>query len=171
LLDAISWNGHESPPPGESSAKSAPCAALGAGGDIAGISQGAAGIALAGVPSGRTVSAEGPAQSMGEAAKTGPHGRQSELVERSLLVAVNLENLIEPRDAENFEKIGMNAAELQLAFDGARFALEVDELAERGAREVLDVPEVEQEIPVTFILDEAVELVADLLDVFFGDDL
>src|SRR5262249_31954696 len=56
-------------------------------------------------------------------------------------------------------------------FDGARFALEVNELAERGARKVLDVAEIEQKISVTFVLDEAVKLVADFLDVLFRDDL
>ena len=59
--------------------------------------------------------------------------RRSELVERRLFVAVDLEHLVEPGDPEDLEEVGMNAAELQLAFDGARFALEVDQLAERGA--------------------------------------
>ena len=49
--------------------------------------------------------------------------------------------------------------------------LEVDQLAERGAGEVLNVAEVEQQVPVTFVLNQAVELVADLLDVLFGHDL
>jgi hypothetical protein len=99
-----------------------------------------------------------------------PGDARSELVEGGLFVAVDFENLIEAGDAEDFEEVGMNAAELELAFDRTGFSFEVDQLAERGARKVLNVSEIEEQIPVTFILDQTVELVADFLDVFFGDD-
>jgi hypothetical protein len=108
---------------------------------------------------------------MDEAAENIASRGQSELIECRLFVAVNLEHLVEPRDPEDLEKVRVNTAELQLAFDGARFPLEVDQLAERGAREVLNVAEIEQQIPVTFVLNQAIELVANLLDVFFGDNL
>ena len=51
------------------------------------------------------------------------------------------------------------------------FLLEIDQLAERGAGKILNIPEIKQEIPVAFVLNQAVELVADFLDVFLGDDL
>ncbi len=65
----------------------------------------------------------------------------------------------------------MDAAKLELAFDRSGLSIQVDQLAERGARKILNIPEIEQEIPVSFFLNQAVELVADFLDVLFGDDL
>ena len=65
----------------------------------------------------------------------------------------------------------MDAAKLELALDRGNFLLEVDQLAERGAGEVLHVTEVQQEVLVTLILDQALELLAHFLDLFFGHDL
>ena len=48
--------------------------------------------------------------------------RRSELVEGRLFVGVDLEDLIEPGDAEDLEEVGVDAAELQLAFDRAGFS-------------------------------------------------
>jgi hypothetical protein len=88
-----------------------------------------------------------------------------------LFVGVDLKDLVEPSDAEDLEKIGMNAAEFELALDRSGFSFEVDQFAQRCAREVLNVAEIEQQIPVTFVLDQAIELVAYLLNVFFSDNL
>src|SRR5208282_4506673 len=98
-------------------------------------------------------------------------GRRSELVERGLLFGIDLEDLIKPGDPENLQQIGMNAAKLELALDRGNFLLEVDQLAERGAGEILHVTEVQQDVLVTLILDQAVELLAHFLDLFFGHDL
>src|SRR4051794_12482281 len=38
----------------------------------------------------------------------------SELVERGLLLGIDLEDLVEPGDAEDFEQLGVDAAELEL---------------------------------------------------------
>ena len=46
----------------------------------------------------------------------------SELVEGGLFVGVDLEDLVEPGDAEDFEEVGMDAAELELAFDRTCFS-------------------------------------------------
>jgi hypothetical protein len=97
--------------------------------------------------------------------------RRSELVESSLLVSVNLKDLVEPGNSEDFKQVGVNAAKLQLAFDRCNLLLEVDQLAERGAGKVLNIAEIQQEILVTFVLNQAVKLVADFLDVFLGHDL
>ena len=105
----------------------------------------------------------------GDLPKTYEFGR-SELVESSLLVAENLEDLIEPGNAKNLEQIRMNAAKLQLPFDGCHLFFEVDQLAERGTRKVLNIAEVQQEVFVTFVFDQAIKLVAHLLDVFLGHD-
>src|SRR5208337_716150 len=101
----------------------------------------------------------------------GHSGRRSELVERGLLFRIDLEDLIKPGDPENLQQIGMNAAKLELALDRGDFLLEVDQLAERGAGEILHVTEVQQDVLVTLILDQAVELLAHFLDLFFGHDL
>src|SRR5208282_2621205 len=90
-------------------------------------------------------------------------GRRSELVERGLLFGIDLEDLIKPGDPENLQQIGMNAAKLELALDRGNFLLEVDQLAERGAGEILHVTEVQQDVLVTLILDQAVELLAHFL--------
>ena len=79
--------------------------------------------------------------------------------------------LIKSRDAVDLEKIRMDTAKLELAFNCSSFTFQVDQLAERGTRKILNVPEIEQEIPVPFVLNQAVELVADFLDVLFGNDL
>jgi hypothetical protein len=95
----------------------------------------------------------------------------SELIESRLLVRVDLKNLIETSDPEDLEKVGMNATELELALDRRDLLLEVDQLAERRAGEILHVPKVQQDGLVTFVLNQAIKLVADLLDVLFGHDL
>src|SRR5262249_54569105 len=108
-------------------------------------------------------SARGPGAARSTITARGIHsqaGTRSELVERRLLVGVNLEDLVQPGDAEDLQKVGVDAAELQLAFDRGHLLLEVDQLAERGAGEVLDVAEVQQQALVTFILNQAIELVA-----------
>src|SRR5438270_11032056 len=84
---------------------------------------------------------------------------------------MDLEDLVEPGDPEDLEEVGVDAAELELALDRPYLLLEADQLAQRGGRQVLHVAEVEQELLVAFVLDEAVELVADFLDVFVGHDL
>src|SRR5262249_8787542 len=84
---------------------------------------------------------------------------RSERVECGLLLSGDLEDLVEPRDPENFQQVGVNAAELELPFDSPDLLLEVDELAERGAREVLDVAEIQQELPVPLFFDQTVKLV------------
>src|SRR5271166_1177994 len=98
-------------------------------------------------------------------------GGQSELIERGLLLGEDLENLVETGNSKDFEKVGVNAAELELALDGADFLLEVDQLAECGAREVLDIAEVEQKILVAFVFNQAIELLAHFLDLLLGHDL
>ena len=60
---------------------------------------------------------------------------------------------------------------LSLPLTAADLLLEVDQLAQRGAGEVLDVAEVQQEALVAFVLDQAVELVAHFLDLLLGHDL
>ena len=60
---------------------------------------------------------------------------------------------------------------LSLPLTAANLLLEVDQLAQRGAGEVLDVAEVQQELLVAFVFHQAVKLVADLLDVLLGHDL
>src|SRR5215470_4462235 len=101
----------------------------------------------------------------------GSPGRRSELVEGRLLVGVDLEDLIEPGDPEDFEEIGVDAAELQLTLDRGHLLLEVDQLAERGTGKILNIAEVQQEALVAFVLNQAIELVTDLLDVLLGHDL
>jgi hypothetical protein len=96
---------------------------------------------------------------------------RSKLVEGGLFVRIDLEDLIKSRDAKDLEEVGMNAAKLELAFDRSCFSFQVDQLAERGTGKILNVSEIEQQIPVSFFLNQAVELVADFLDVLFGDDL
>src|SRR5262249_20908986 len=58
-----------------------------------------------------------------------PAAFRSELVERRLFVTLDLEELVEPGDAKGLEQIGVDAAELELPFDGGDFLLEVDQLA------------------------------------------
>ena len=98
-------------------------------------------------------------------------GSGLELVERGLFFVMDLENLIEPGDPKHFKEIGVDAAKLELAFNQADFLLEVDQLAERRRRKILDVAEVQEQIFVTFIFHQAIKLVADFLDIFIGDDL
>ena len=66
-----------------------------------------------------------------------------ELFEGGLLLGVDFEDLVEPGNPEDFKEVGVDAAELELALDVADLLLEIDQLAQRGAGEVLDVAEVE----------------------------
>src|SRR3954454_18436624 len=90
-----------------------------------------------------------------EPARTVPVG--SELVECGLFLGVDFKDLVEPGDPEDLEEIGMDAAELELTLDHAHFLLEVDQLAQRGAGEVLDVAEIEEELLMAFVFDQAIE--------------
>ena len=64
-----------------------------------------------------------PAEATGDAGENHAGGRRSELVEGRLLVGVDLEDLVEPGDAEDLEEVGVDAAELELALDRATFFL------------------------------------------------
>ncbi len=60
---------------------------------------------------------------------------------------------------------------LSLPLTAPAFRFRLISLPSACARKILNVSEIEQEIPVSFFLNQAVELVADFLDVLFGDDL
>ena len=60
---------------------------------------------------------------------------------------------------------------LSLPLTAPTFFLRLISFPQSGGGKILDVAEVEQELLVTFVLDEAVKLIAHFLDVLIGDDL
>ena len=113
----------------------------------------------------------GPCATTAFVGRVVPARSAQNLSRAGLLLGVDLEDLVEPGDPEDLEEVGVDAAELELALDRPDLLLEVDQLAQRGAGEVLHVAEVQQDLLVPLVLHQAVELVADLLDVLLGDDL
>ncbi len=60
---------------------------------------------------------------------------------------------------------------LSLPLTAPTFFCEIDQLAQRGARQVLYIAEVEQELLMSLVFHQAVELVTHFLNVLFGHDL
>src|SRR5579883_525641 len=74
-------------------------------------------------------------------------------------------------DLEDLVNLRVDVAQDQPAADALELLVEGDELAERGAGEVFDVAEVEEELLHPLLVDEAEELLADDLDVLLVEDL
>src|ERR1700733_10336222 len=78
---------------------------------------------------------------------------RSENLEGGLLVLLDVKELVEPGDLEDFVDGRVDAAQHQLAAGGGHLLVERDELAEGGAREVLDVAEVEEQPTMALLVD------------------
>src|SRR5262249_42324165 len=88
-----------------------------------------------------------------------------------LLVGQDGEQLIELGDLEHLADLLGDVAQHQLAPDGLDLAVHGDELAQGGARQELDVAEVEEDLASAQLVDEPEQVVADHLDVLLVQDL
>src|SRR5260370_6350754 len=104
----------------------------------------------------------------------GDGGVPSEGLQRRLLVGLNGDELVQSGDLEHLPDAVVDVTQHQLAADALDLLVQGDELAEGGARQVFDVAVDEQEllaVALAFLIDQAVELVADDLDVLLVQDL
>src|SRR5262249_55535506 len=77
------------------------------------------------------------------------------------LLRSNVEHLVEAGDSEDLQKIRVEGLDLQLSLHADNLLLEVDELAESGAGEVLNFAEVEHKSHPSLLrrfLDERVQI-------------
>src|SRR5207247_1897253 len=88
-----------------------------------------------------------------------------------LLVFLDVEHLVQPGDLEDFEDVLGDVTQDELAAGAADLLVEVDELAERGTGEILDVAEVQKDLAAAQLVDEAEQVFADLLNVLLVEDL
>ena len=84
---------------------------------------------------------------------------------------VNVKELVELRDGEDFENLWPDVAEPEFAFGGLRLFLHVDELPKRGTRQVFDVCEVEDDLFAAIFVDETGHLIPDDLNVCLVENL
>src|SRR5215217_4495302 len=88
--------------------------------------------------------------------------RMLDMLHRFALRRLDREDLVEPRDAEQFEQFRADAAQDEFAvLQPAELLVEREDDADRLAGEVLDLLEIEHESAAVFVVDEAVKLGAD----------
>src|SRR5262249_34822708 len=85
---------------------------------------------------------------------------RSERLKGCLLFLVNLEELVELGDLEDLKNLRGDIAEDQLPPRTLQLLVQRDQLPQRGAREVLHVAEVQQELPTTDLVNQPEKLLA-----------
>src|ERR1051325_10815691 len=93
------------------------------------------------------------------------------LLQSRLLVLLDVEQLVELGDLEDLVNLRVDAAQDQPAAGGIHLLVQGDELAQRGARQVFDVAEVQQQFAAPQLVHQAKQLFADQLNVLLVQDL
>src|SRR5205085_11294952 len=96
--------------------------------------------------------------------------QSAECLQGLLFLFLDVEELVQARDLEDLVDLRIDIAEDQAALGGLHLLVQRDQLAERGAGEVLDVGEVEQDLALALLLDQIEQLIADDLNVLLVEN-
>ncbi len=91
--------------------------------------------------------------------------RSGKPFQRLFLVFLDRKQLVEPGDLEDLEDVGPDRAETEFPADRLHLFVEGNQLAQRRAREILDVGKVEHDLLAAILVDETEQLIADQLDI------
>jgi hypothetical protein len=105
---------------------------------------------------------------LGKRAEMLPH--LAERFESRPLVLEDIEDLVEASDLEDLEDLGLDSTKPELALHFVDLLVEIEELAESGARKILNGAEVEQDLLASIFVDQSKELVADHLNILLVED-
>ena len=97
--------------------------------------------------------------------------RDLEPVECLFLALTHIEELVQLRDGEDLVDIRPDAAQSQLPFGCLHLLVHSDQFPQCGAREILHVREIEDDLLATVFFDQPKKLVSDDLDVSFVENL
>jgi hypothetical protein len=86
-------------------------------------------------------------------------------------VITHVKELVELRDREDFVDVRSDGAEPKLALRGLHLLIHRDQLAESGARQILNIGEIENDLLPSIVLNQAEKLVSDDLNVAFVENL
>jgi hypothetical protein len=94
----------------------------------------------------------------------------SKHLQGGLLVFLDVEQLVELGDLENFVNLRVDIAQDESAARGLQFLVQGDQLPQGRAGKVLDVAEVQEDFFSAMLVDQTEELFADKLDVLLVED-